>query len=136
MNNKEVKLDLIDALMNRGVFCKQVNEVEYRTRCPYCGDSANENTGHLYIRINPDDNNQVVYNCFKCGESAILKPEMLSLLDIYDIDLKSGLFSLNKTSDKIDKKGLNKETKRLYFDYKLPKCNPEHIKIKYIEIVC
>lgn len=133
MNNKEVKLDLIHALMNRGVFCKQVNEVEYRTRCPYCGDSANENTGHLYIRINPDDNNQVVYNCFKCGESGILKPEMLSLLDISDIDLKSGLFSLNKTSDKIDKKGLNKETKRLYFDYKLPKCNPEHIKIKYIE---
>ena len=30
---------MIDALYERGEWIKQVNNVEYRTRCPYCGDS-------------------------------------------------------------------------------------------------
>lgn len=132
MTNREFKLDLIQALMNRDVYCKQVNEVEYRTRCPYCGDSDNENTGHLYIRINPDDNHNIVYHCFKCSENGILKPENLSMLDIDNIELKNGLYTLNNTATKIDGKNLLTETKNTYFDYKIPDIKIGK-KTKYIE---
>ena len=132
MTNREFKLDFIQALMNRGIYCKQVNDVEYRTRCPYCGDSDNENTGHLYIRINPDDNLNIVYHCFKCDENGILKPENLSMLDIDDVDLKNSLYTLNKTATKIDGKNLLSETKNTYFDYSIPDITIGK-KTKYIE---
>ena len=78
-----VKRDMIEALFNRGDYIRQVNDIEYRTRCPFCGDSQkNFNTGHLYIRINVEDNFPIVYNCFKCNESGIVGSEFLNVMDI------------------------------------------------------
>jgi len=111
---------------------KQVNDVEYRTRCPYCGDSLRENTGHLYIRISLNDNYPIVYNCFKCGVSGILREEQLSKLGIDDVNLKSGLFQINKTSDKMDGKDFNAEYRTKFFDFKRPKVDPGD-KIEYIK---
>ena len=77
MTNRETKLDIIQALASRDVYFRQVNDVEYRTRCPFCGDStSNLNTGHMYIRINPDDNFNIVYHCFKCEESGIMTADV------------------------------------------------------------
>jgi hypothetical protein len=132
MTNKETKLDLIYALANRGVYFKQVNDVEYRTRCPFCGDSDKEYTGHLYIRINPDDNFNPVFHCFKCEESGILNAENLSTFDIDDIDLKSKLAILNKTAKKMDSKNISDGSRNRYFDYKLPEIK-RGTKTKYIE---
>ena len=51
MNIREFKLRFLNELFSRDVYTKKVNEVQYRTRCPYCGDSSkNLNTGHFYIR--------------------------------------------------------------------------------------
>ena len=61
MTNTEIKESMIRALFNRGEYIKQVNDSEYRIRCPFCGDSMkNYNTGHMYIRINPCDNYPMV----------------------------------------------------------------------------
>jgi hypothetical protein len=132
MTNKETKLDLIQALSNRGVYFKQINDVEFRTRCPYCGDSSRENTGHLYMRINPDDDFNVVFHCFKCEEAGVLTSDNLSMFDIEDIDLKSNIYSLNKTAKKVDNKNIATGIRNKYFDYKIPDI---HIgkKTEYIE---
>ena len=132
MTNKQVKLDLIEALAMRGIYFKQVNDVEYRTRCPFCGDSDNPNTGHMYIRINPDDDFNVVYHCFKCEESGIMTADVLSALDIDDVDIKSGLYTLNKTAKRADNKNIISGIQNIYFDYKLPEIKLGK-KTEYIE---
>lgn len=120
MTNKEIKEYIIKCLYDRDDWIKQVTDIEYRTRCPYCGDSANENTGHFYIRINPYDNYSIVYNCFKCQESGILTNETLQMLGIDDVNLKSSVLTMNKTSDKLDKKYLLEKDELVTFDYELP----------------
>ena len=133
MTNRETTLDIIQALSNRDVYFKQVNDVEYRTRCPYCGDSMNNlNTGHMYIRINPDDNFNIVYHCFKCEESGIMTADVLSALDIDDVDIKSGLYTLNKTAKRADNKNIVSGVQNIYFDYKLPEIKLDK-KTEYIE---
>ena len=132
-NNQQTKIKIIEALFQRPEFTKQVNGVEYRTRCPFCGDSLNENTGHLYLRIDPNDNLPIVYHCFRCEESGILQGSTLSLMDIENVNLKSELDGLNKTSDKFDNKNLSGEKENLFFDYQIPSIEKEDKKIKYIE---
>ncbi len=132
MTNKETKLDLIHALANRDVYFKQVNDVEYRTRCPFCGDSDKKWTGHLYIRINPDDNFNPVFHCFKCEESGIINADNLSTFDIDDVNLKANLSTLNKTSKKVDNKNISSGTRNKYFDYQLPEIKRGK-KTEYIE---
>ncbi len=121
MSNKDIKLLVIEKLFERGEYIKQVNDDEYRTRCPFCGDSMkNLNTGHLYIKINPNDNFPMVYNCFKCNEHGIVNQEFLSLMDIDDTNLKSAVLTLNKNADKYASQKFLDNNKTIMFDYKLP----------------
>ena len=133
MTNKEIKLNIIDALASRGIYFKQVNDVEYRTRCPFCGDSDNINKGHLYIRINPEDNYNIVYHCFKCEESGVLTDDILSEFDIDDISLKSELITLNKTAKKVDSKNISSNSKIMFFNYYVPDKIKRGPKTEYIE---
>ena len=134
MTNKEIKENFIDALFSRdGIYTKRVNDVEYRTRCPLCGDSSkNENTGHLYIRVNPDDNRPIEFHCFLCEEGGKLKPSMISLLGIDDQIPTESIKSLNKSSNKIDRKGIIDGISIKTFDYKLPLIRRGN-KTEYIE---
>lgn len=133
MTNKEIKLAFIDSLYGRGEYIRQVNDIQYRTRCPFCGDSkSNLNTGHLYIKINPDDNYPMVYHCFKCEESGIVDDNLLLALNIGDINLKSNITTLNKTSDRIKGQKFLTDDEVINFNYKLPEVK-DYNKIKYIE---
>jgi len=132
MSNIQTKSEILSALYERSDWIKQVNDVEYRTRCPYCGDSVKENTGHFYIRISMNDNAPILYNCFKCNVSGVLREEQLSKLGIENPNLKNALHQLNKTSDKIMGNDINAQCKTRYFDFKVPelKLGP---KTRYIE---
>jgi hypothetical protein len=133
MTNKEIKLAFIDSLYGRGEYIRQVNDIQYRTRCPFCGDSkSNLNTGHLYIKINPDDNYPMVYHCFKCEESGVVDDNLLLALNIGDINLKSNITTLNKTSDRIKGQKFLTDDEVINFNYKLPEVK-DYNKIKYIE---
>lgn len=133
MTNREIKLAFIDSLYGRGEYIRQVNDVQYRTRCPFCGDSkSNLNTGHLYIKINPDDNYPMVYHCFKCEESGVVDDNLLLALNIGDINLKSNITTLNKTSDRIKGQKFLTDDEIINFNYKLPEVK-DYNKIKYIE---
>ena len=113
MTNQQIKEDFIQALFNRvGIYTRRVNDTEFRTRCPFCGDSSkNQNTGHFYLHINPEDNFPIQYHCFLCESGGVLQPSALNLLDIDDTTLKSEIASLCKTSAKLDKKGIINEIK-------------------------
>lgn len=133
MTNREIKLAFIDSLYGRGEYIRQVNDIQYRTRCPFCGDSkSNLNTGHLYIKINPDDNYPMVYHCFKCEESGVVDDNLLLALNIGDINLKSNITTLNKTSDRIKGQKFLTDDEIINFNYKLPDVK-DYNKIKYIE---
>ena len=134
MTNKEIKEDFIQALFSRpGIWTRKVNDTEYRTRCPFCGDSMkNPNTGHFYIKVNVNDNYPIQCYCFLCEEGGVLQPSTLSLLDIDDVSLKSEMSTMNKTSDKVDKKGMINNVEMKTFDYDLPEITLGP-KTKYIE---
>lgn len=121
MTSVEVKQDMINALFSRGEYIKQVNDTEYRTRCPFCGDSQKSlNTGHLYIHINLDDNYPMVYNCFKCTESGVVNKEFLNVMGIDDINLQSSITTMNKYADNKQAYKFLGNDKIIMFDYELP----------------
>lgn len=131
MSNRDTKIRLINALLSRNVFIRKVNDVEYQTRCPYCGDTQkNFNDGHLYIKINPNDNLPIVYNCFKCPAHGVLKYDDLELLGVEDVSFKQDMQSLNKSADKFS--SYDYQVKDLFFEYKIPEINGIK-KIVYIE---
>lgn len=131
MNNHDFKLKLIDDLKRRDVFFQQPSKIQIRTRCPFCGDSQkNLKTGHFYLRINPDDNYPVVYNCFKCPAKGILTYETLEALGISGNEYKENISTLNRTSDKVTSS--TELVKDRYFEYELSK-NINRRKVAYIE---
>ena len=131
MSNRDTKIRLINALLSRNVFIRKVNDDEYQTRCPYCGDTQkNFNDGHLYIKINPNDNLPIVYKCFKCPAHGVLKYDDLELLGVEDVSFKQDMQSLNKSADKFS--SYDYQVKDLFFEYKIPEINGIK-KIVYIE---
>lgn len=131
MGNREIKIAIIEYLMNRDVFTQKVSGIQIRTRCPFCGDSQkNINTGHLYLRINPDDNLPIVYNCFKCPAKGILKNDDLEMLGIENKEILNGLNTMNRTSVKYS--SYSSEIKDKYFEYELPD-NYDRRKIDYLK---
>lgn len=133
MTNIEIKEKMIQALYDRGEYIRQVDDVEYQTRCPFCGDSdKNLRTGHLYVRIGLKDNFPMVYNCFKCPASGIIDQNFLTVMGIDNIELKSNIFTLNKTSDSISSHKFINGEENISFSYELPEVTIGK-KTEYIE---
>lgn len=125
MTVEEVKRLFIEELYRvcdeRNDYIKQVNEVEYRTRCPFCGDSVkNFNTGHLYIRVDPTDNLPMVYNCFKCPEQGVINKEFLSIMGMDNMNLQNAVSEMNRNADDIVGKHFLYDNSIIYFDYEVP----------------
>lgn len=133
-NMNDVKERVIQALMDRPVFIrKAISSPEYRTRCPFCGDSTNENTGHLYLKIDTEDDYPILYNCFKCTESGFLTAEVLSLLDIDDEELKKDITEMNKLSGSYkNRMFFDSKSRYIDFNYRVPKV-VKNKKTEYIE---
>lgn len=130
---KATKERVIEAILARNEWTKQVNDTEYRTRCPFCGDSVkNLNTGHLYIHINPDDNFPMVYHCFKCPASGVIDKEFLSVMEISDVNLQANISVLNKYTDKLSSHRFIYGDKSIMYDFKRPEVVIGE-KTKYIE---
>lgn len=135
MNFQHIKNDIKQRLFDRGVYTRQVSDIQYVTRCPFCGDSSSrQNTGHFYIKINTRDNFPIVYNCFKCPASGMLTYETLEYLGMgNDVELKRRIEEMNKNSTKFDSKNMPNNTMvDINYNFKLPevrRCN----KIDYIE---
>ena len=91
---------------------------QYKARCELCGDSATSSSKkRFYIKFNFDNESEPIqYNCFNCGESGVLTPKVLREFNIYNLNLNSGLVTINKKYDK--KSGNKKLIDKL--DYSVP----------------
>lgn len=114
-NSKALKYAVFESLKDKLTL---VANDQYKARCELCGDSStNISKKRFYVKFNfEDDSIPIEYNCFNCGESGALTPKVLREFNVYNLNLNSGLISLNKTYDK--KKGKKKLTDKL--DYKVP----------------
>ena len=64
-------------------------------RCPYCGDSKNKNSAHMYVGIS-HNKRTISFNCFKCNTGGDVGYEFFRKLEIYDQDLISMVLSYNR----------------------------------------
>lgn len=134
MNGREFKQKFLIALLSRDEYIRQVSEVQFQTRCPFCGDSqSNLHTGHFYIRCDINDNFPIVYNCFKCPENGVMNRETLEKLGITDTSIVSSIKDVNKKFVSID--GMNIIIGESFKTFPLSAPDPKHNlwKVKYIE---
>lgn len=64
-------------------------------RCPYCGDSNDKNSAHLYVGINRKRLGVISYNCFRCNASGDVSRPFLNTLGITDYELINTVLSYN-----------------------------------------
>ena len=53
-------------------------------RCRYCPDSTDPNHGHMYISVPQDQDDPILFHCFKCQTSGVLDSRTLMEWGIYD----------------------------------------------------
>lgn len=79
----DIKQIVKEGIQSRGVYTTSTNKVQWYTRCPYCGDSRNQNHAHLSIKIDMNSDAPMVYRCFKCNVSGLVDVDFLNDLDIF-----------------------------------------------------
>lgn len=131
---KEFKQKFLIALFSRDEWTRKVSDIQYQTRCPYCGDTQkNFNTGHFYVRCDINDNYPIVYNCFKCPAQGVVTKETLDLLGIGDTPISSSIDSVMKKCTNIKTMGYQRENSFKVFPFLLPPLKRGIQKIKYME---
>lgn len=82
MDNK-TKSIIMEEIENKALIFKKVSSVQYRIRCPFCGDSSKSPKDlHCYIKCdyeNPDE--EIKYNCFLCNRSGSRVYKLLHALN-------------------------------------------------------
>lgn len=86
MNNIKERI-MEEIQKNSDIFIK-VNPIQYRIRCPICGDSQkNLRDSHCYIKCSSDPAEPLLYHCFKCNSSGKVDKEFLNKLNIKNSNL-------------------------------------------------
>lgn len=135
MDNKSFKEELFRRLLELPV-AYSTNSTQVVVRCPFCGDSIKDlSHGHFYVKIDVDnDKVPVMYNCFRCKTSGVMKSEVLRSLEIHNLDLSSNLSRYNKKAVKELVKELGLKLGKLNYNVPLAKTNLSNNKKKqYIE---
>lgn len=95
--NNDIKYKVIALLRTLSVCIENSAETQFTIRCPYCGDSMNQNHAHFSIHIDVNSNDPMVYNCLKCPASGLLTTSVLEDLGLeLSQDIYTGLKTFNK----------------------------------------
>ncbi len=115
-------------------YTKLSSPTQIITRCIFCGDSQkNPHHGHLYIKLNLNNVEPILFHCFKCEIGGILTPSILRSFKINDLQLNSSLISYNKKSIR-NNKHLGVYNNDLNLKVPTPKYNKKTLlKKEYIE---
>lgn len=115
MDSKEFKLELIEEITHT-IFPSSYSNNELGVRCPFCGDSVKDpNHHHLNIRINPDDNEPIVFRCLRCNISGLLTSDTLAMIGNVSTEYASALKKYNRLSSKKSGIIINKQKLDLKF---------------------
>lgn len=94
----ELKERLIGLLSTLDVYLPNSSKTQHVVRCPYCGDSLNPSHGHFSIRIDKEDDSEIVYRCLKCNASGLFSTDIMEDLGLpIDPDTMSNLRRFNRT---------------------------------------
>ena len=79
----DIKQEILAAIERKvSVFIKS-NGVQYRIRCPYCGDSqSNPRDAHCYLKCSQDQSEPILFYCFKCNAYGMVTSDFLERLGI------------------------------------------------------
>lgn len=111
--NREIKEIIIAKLQELSVYHCNSDGTEHTVRCPYCGDSKTPSHAHLGIFIDPNDDNGMVWHCFRCGVGGILTDEVLEDLGVFmDETSTRNLRAYNKKVQKLSNKRTILRTER------------------------
>ena len=95
MNN--TKQFILEKIKSRAEIFHKINDIQFRTRCIFCGDSQkNLKDAHMYLKCSYNPNEPIFYNCFKCNASGKVNKYFLKKLNIDTSLIKDEL--LNKLS--------------------------------------
>lgn len=79
----DIKHQIMDEIeKNSDVFIK-ASSIQYRIRCPICGDSPkNPKDAHCYIKCSYDPNEPLLFNCFLCNAGGVVSETFLEKLGV------------------------------------------------------
>lgn len=112
MNNYEFKRDLIQDILEN-IKPSYYKNKELNVRCVFCGDSIkNASSAHLSIRIDPNDDQPLVFRCLRCESTGIFNGNTLTMIGMYSGTNTTNLERYNRLACKkhglfVTKKGLN-----------------------------
>lgn len=89
----EIKSILVDTLSTLEIFKTNSSQTHAIIRCPFCGDSHNATSAHMYIKLTED---KFPYYCHKCHEKGLVDGRFLDTLEIGDNELYHNLSEHNK----------------------------------------
>ncbi|MCM1439560.1 MAG: hypothetical protein NC131_10230 [Roseburia sp.] len=122
--NYEDKIKILNEIENKADMFRKLSPIQYRIRCPICGDSQkNIRDAHCYIKCSYDPSEPLQYNCFLCNSKGRIGKYFLEKLGI-----KNELVS-KVESERYNKLLIFKEGKE--FDEAKPIM--DSVQIKYIE---
>lgn len=79
----DVKQRIMDEIQKKSEVFYKVNQVQYRIRCPICGDSQkNLRDAHCYLKCGMDPNEPILYICFKCNARGIVNKQFLDKIGV------------------------------------------------------
>ena len=100
--NIEVKKQIMNEIEKRGEMFRQLSPIEYRIRCPICGDSQKDFTdAHCYIKCDYDTSENIKYNCFLCNEGGSVSDWFLRKLGVSKKILKNVKIEVRNTIQSI-----------------------------------
>lgn len=79
-------------LTNKKPSYQTTNKKEVRIRCPYCGDSKDPSSAHLYIEMAPP----YKFHCKKCETAGVLSNQVLRDFGIFSNGLSGAILRNNR----------------------------------------
>lgn len=115
-STEEFKIALLQSIYEN-TKVQRLSDVQISIRCPICGDSKKDKSKKRFgIKIDVhNDDVPVLYNCFNCNEGGLLTPSILRSLDIYDLDVITGLRAYNNKMSRENNK-YNVKNEKLNID--------------------
>jgi len=107
-----IKRRIIESLKRMDTYKEYSGGIQHLVKCPYCERMSSKDHGHFSIKIDPEDESIMVYNCLKCPASGIVTLDVLDDLNVqYDNTIADDLKSFNKKAAKFNKNMTSKEPK-------------------------
>lgn len=102
----DIKQKILEEIQKHSSVFIKVTAVQYRIRCPMCGDSQkNSRDAHCYIKCTFDPNEPIVFKCHKCNVGGKVTTKFLDKLGIkmdeasaLDMQVYNRITSIKKTN--------------------------------------